>query len=263
MCALPATTASGRTSARATTPSPKGIVEALVGYAKSDLVVPEGLAGADLARANEAAGAWCDEVNGRRHSETCAVPAERAGGRAAAPAARCPSLRPSFGQGSSRKVDRLSCVRFGSARYSVPTKLIGRSRRGPGRWGPRSASLHFGEVVATHDLVAPGEASVKDEHYGGPAPPAAAPAPPAHGGRKSHLRPGRSGRSLHQGGGRRRGDQARQPSWRSWPAWRPPTAREALVAALARAVEFSRYKAADVRSILAAGTGLPRPAGTR
>jgi Mu transposase-like protein len=24
-----------------------------------------------------------------------------------------------------RKVDRLSCVRFGSARYSVPTRLIG------------------------------------------------------------------------------------------------------------------------------------------
>ena len=31
--------------------------------------------------------------------------------------------------------------------------------------------------------------------------------------------------------------------------------RDALVAALARAVEFSRYKAADVRSILAAGQG--------
>jgi hypothetical protein len=31
------------------------------------------------------------------------------------------------------------------------------------------------------------------------------------------------------------------------------------VAALTRAVEFSRYKAADVRSILAAGKGAPRP----
>ena len=27
--------------------------------------------------------------------------------------------------------------------------------------------LHLGEAVVTHELAAPGEASVKDEHYGG------------------------------------------------------------------------------------------------
>jgi hypothetical protein len=32
-----------------------------------------------------------------------------------------------------------------------------------------------------------------------------------------------------------------------------------VLAALARAVQFGRFRAADVRSILAAGTGLPRP----
>ena len=32
-----------------------------------------------------------------------------------------------------------------------------------------------------------------------------------------------------------------------------------LVAALERAVAFGRFRAADVRSILAAGTGVPRP----
>ena len=39
--------------------------------------------------------------------------------------------------------------------------------------------------------------------------------------------------------------------------------RGALLAALERAVEFGRWRAADVRSILAAGTGvpIPRPAG--
>ncbi len=36
--------------------------------------------------------------------------------------------------------------------------------------------------------------------------------------------------------------------------------REALIAALERAVEFGRFRAHDVRSILAAGTGVPRPA---
>ena len=34
---------------------------------------------------------------------------------------------------------------------------------------------------------------------------------------------------------------------------------EAMIAALERAVAFGRWKAADVRSILAAGTGLPQP----
>jgi hypothetical protein len=34
---------------------------------------------------------------------------------------------------------------------------------------------------------------------------------------------------------------------------------EALVAALERAVAFSRWRASDVRSILAAGAGAPRP----
>jgi hypothetical protein len=36
---------------------------------------------------------------------------------------------------------------------------------------------------------------------------------------------------------------------------------EPLVAALARAVEFGRFRAADVRSILAVGAGVPRPRG--
>lgn len=37
-----------------------------------------------------------------------------------------PSLRPEAGgKPASRKVDKLSCVRFGSARYSVPSRLIG------------------------------------------------------------------------------------------------------------------------------------------
>ena len=35
--------------------------------------------------------------------------------------------------------------------------------------------------------------------------------------------------------------------------------RTALVAAIERAVEFGRFRAHDVRSILAAGTGVPRP----
>ena len=37
-----------------------------------------------------------------------------------------PSLRPEIGvKVITRKVDKLSCIRFGSARYSVPCRLIG------------------------------------------------------------------------------------------------------------------------------------------
>ncbi len=40
--------------------------------------------------------------------------------------ARLPSLRPEIGAPSmTRKVDRLSSIRYGSARYSMPTRLIG------------------------------------------------------------------------------------------------------------------------------------------
>ena len=79
----------------------------------------------DVAAANAAAAAWCAEVNAAVHSEICAVPAERLviERELLAP---LPSLRASIGAASvTRKVDRLSCVRFGSARYSVPTRLIG------------------------------------------------------------------------------------------------------------------------------------------
>ena len=57
-------------------PESKGIVENLVGYAKSDLMVPQAPFG-DLAVANAQAAAWCAEVNGVIHSEICAVQAER------------------------------------------------------------------------------------------------------------------------------------------------------------------------------------------
>jgi len=70
-----------------------------------------------------------------------------------------PSLRASFGKMVIRKVDRLSCVRFGSARCSVPVRLIGtqvRLRADDGRM--LAIMTGAGEVVAEHTLVAPGGA---------------------------------------------------------------------------------------------------------
>jgi transposase len=54
-------------------PQSKGMVENLVGYAKSDLMVPQ-LPFDDLWTANEAAEVWCGEVNAVQHSEIVAVP---------------------------------------------------------------------------------------------------------------------------------------------------------------------------------------------
>ena len=151
-------------------PQSKGIVENLVGYAKRDLVVPQAPF-TDLTAANEAARQWCAEVNAVAHSEICAVPAERLEAERGLLTA-LPSLRPAIGRpGVTRKVDRLSCVRFGSARYSVPVRLIG-AQVAVAESGGRLlvTDTGTGEVVASHALVAPGEASVLDEHYGGPRP---------------------------------------------------------------------------------------------
>ena len=150
-------------------PESKGIVERLVGYAKADLMVPQAPF-AGLAAANTAAAAWCAEVNAAVHSEICAVPAERLVTEREL-LVPLPSLRASTGRHVIRKVDRLSCVRFGSARYSVPVRLIGENvtlRTDDGRLLVIMTAA--GQVAAEHVLVAPGEASVRDEHYGGPRP---------------------------------------------------------------------------------------------
>ncbi len=101
-------------------------MEHLVDYAKRDLMVPR-QPFADLAVANVAAAEWCVEINAAQHAEIAAVPADRL--ETERPLLRSlPSLRLEIGsRPTTRKVDKLSCVRFGSARYSVPCRLIGQT----------------------------------------------------------------------------------------------------------------------------------------
>ena len=148
-------------------PASKGIVENLVGYVKSDLMIPEELDVSDLAGANAKGVAWCAEVNAEVHSEIAAVPAERLVAEREL-LGDLPSLRARIGKVVLRKVDRLSCVRFGSARYSVPISHIGRQVELVVANGTVTA-VFLGEIIATHDLVAPGETAVCDDHYGGAA----------------------------------------------------------------------------------------------
>lgn len=107
-------------------PESKGIVESLVGYAQRDMVVPlftdAQLAGrpVTLAEANTAARAWMGQVNAAVHSDIHAVPDERLTVERQVLAA-LPSLRLEIGPPPvTRRVDRLSCVRFASAATRCP-----------------------------------------------------------------------------------------------------------------------------------------------
>jgi transposase len=240
-------------------PASKGIVENLVGYAKSDLVVPAEPEVERLDEANVDGRVWCDEVNAQVHSEICAVPAERLVTEREL-LAPLPTLRPRIGRVTLRKVDRLSCVRIGSARYSVPVRLIGHTVEVIALDG-RVKVLDADEIVADHTLVAPGEASVQDDHYGGARPDrplrSVRPRTPAE---KAFCALGAVAEAFLKGaaaaGVTKLGVELDELA-----GLEAAHGRVALVAALERAVAFGRWRAGDVRSILAAGTGTPRPTG--
>jgi transposase len=238
-------------------PESKGIVEHLVGYAKRDLLVPQAPF-VHLAAANDAARAWCAEVNSQRHSEIAAVPAERLAVEREL-LGPLPSLRLRIGTVTTRKVDRLSCVRFGSARYSVPTRLIGHTvelRNSGGRL--LVVETPTGEIVADHALVAPGEVSVADEHYGGPRPAPRRAVRPRTVVEKAFCALGPIAEAFITGAAAA-GHTRLGPELEQLAALQAAHGRDALLAALERAVTFGRWRAADVRSILDAGAGTPQP----
>jgi transposase len=147
-------------------PESKGKVEALVRFTKSDLIPYEGFGSLD--EANQAGAAWCREVNGEMHYETRARPVERL--ELERPLLRgLPAARPAAAWGEERKVDRLATVRFCSARYSVPHRLVGETVQVTAT-DRDVVVMHRGVPVAQHELLAPGEASITDAHYPTPAP---------------------------------------------------------------------------------------------
>ena len=239
-------------------PESKGVVEALVGYAQRDLIVPAVAAGGwpDLGAANAAARAWCAEVNARVHTEIMAVPVERL----AIERERLrplPSLRPAVREGVVRKVDRLATVRFGAARYSVPHALVGTEvtiaaiagevviRRGPAE-------------VARHRVVGPGEVALADEHYGGARARPSRAVRPRTPGEVAFLGLGPSAEAFLRAAAAA-GTARLEAELREIAVLVDAWGREALVKALDRATRFRRFKAADVRAILVAGAGVPTP----
>jgi hypothetical protein len=154
-------------------------------------------------------------------------------------------------------VDRLSCVRFGSARYSVPNALIGHEVAVATTQG-RLEIFEGDELVASHLVVAPGEVSLSDDHYGGPrsAPRRALRAKTAS--EKAFLSLGPIAESFVKGAAAS-GMTALAGDLSELVAMRAAHGDAALVAALERAVAFGRFRAHDVRSILAAGKGVAQP----
>jgi len=235
-------------------PESKGVVEHLVGYAKADLVVGSGPF-SSLDAANEAARTWCVEVNGRVHSEIAAVPDARLATerRLLRP---LPSLRPATGAVHVRKVDHLRTVRFASARYSVPGAFIGRRVEvvvGAGEIAIR----HAGTDIARHRLVGPGEVSLVDAHYGRPARPPIRAVRPRTPAELRFLALGPIAEAFLRGAAA--AGATRLPAELEEIAdLERAHGRDVLLAALERALAYRRFRASDVRSILAAGAGVAR-----
>jgi len=250
-------------------PQSKGIVENLVGYAKRDLMTPllAGLApgpdGWDLDAVNAAASAWCAEVNGVRHSEIAAVPAARLAQVELPLLAGLPSLLPAGllgGRRELRKVDKLSCVRFGSARYSVPKQLLGSTVEVLGTAsGVTILAPGTGEVLAEHPLMALGEASVLDEHYGRSrsSTPARKVTPRTAAEREFCALGPIAEQWLRQAAAS--GNTRLGPELEELAALQAAHGQNALVTALERVIQFGRWRADGVRSILAAGLGVAHP----
>jgi hypothetical protein len=238
-------------------PESKGIVENLVGYAQRDLVLPTDLD--DLAVLNDVCRDWCVEVNARQHSEICAVPNDRLIEEQALLRA-LPMLRPRIGRSDLRKVDKLSTIRVASARYSVPHTLVGSTVEAV-TFDARVRIYDLdGELVADHVQLAPGEAAVLDEHYPTPRKPASRGPRARTDAERAFLALGEPAEAFIRQGAAAGSTMLPKEIIEIVTDLLPAHGPDAVAHAVARAARFGRFKAADVRSILAIGTALPEPA---
>jgi len=221
------------------------------------LVVPvEGFATPE--EGNQAAREWDLEVNSRIHSEIQARPLARLDEERKL-LRPLPSLRPPLRQGEVRKVDRHQTVRFGSARYALPSHLVGH-RVEVRAEGSQAVIEQDHEEVVRYSLVGPGEASILDEHYPGHQRQPARGVRPRTASEVSLLGLGPSAEvflraAAAAGTSRLAGELAEIVTLEA--SWGPA----ALVEALERATRFRRFWAEDLRAVMAAGPGVPNPTG--
>ena len=204
--------------------------------------------------ANTAAAHWCAAVNGHVHSETAAIPIERlvVERRSLQP---LPSLRPPLRLGEVRTVDRTGMVRFASGRYAVPSALVGQPVEIRAEDGSVLITQRGTEVVR-HALVAPGEVA-----WGPYAEQARRPVRgvrPRTAAELAFLSLGPVAERFLRAAaaaGTPRLERELAEIVALEAAWGQPV----LLQALERATRFRRFKATDVRAILAQRNGLPRP----
>ena len=225
-------------------PESKGKVEATVRFAKSDLIPPEGFGSLD--EANEAGREWCSRVNSEPHSETKRAPAElleRERGLLRA----LPAARPPLACGEQRKVDRLATIRFASARYSVPHRLVGETVEALAT-DRELIVTHRGVPVAEHALLGPGGVSVCDEHYPTPAPTGLRPLRPRTAAERAFLELGEEAEAYLRAGAAAGASRLHE---RIDEALAIATSRGAgsARAALERADRFGRFARGDLEAI--------------
>jgi len=242
-------------TAAAADPESKGKVEALVKYVKAN-VPTEGFVSLDAA--NRWARTWCEEANALVHGETCAVPRERFA--VEQPLLRAVRERPAAATGEQRRVDKCSTVRVASARYSVPSRLVG-------EWvtvsveGEEVRVHHDGAEVALHRLQPPGGASIDDDHYPTPPPTGLRALRPVTATERTFVALGPSAEAFLRAAAA--AGASRLPRLLDDVLQLVRSHGEAaVVRALERAVLFGRFSADDLRSILAAGAAVPPPRAT-
>jgi len=114
------------------------------------------------------------------------------------------------------------------------------------------------EMVAEHLLVAPGEVSIHDDHYGGPRPAPQRAVRPKTLAERAFCALGPTAEAFITGAAAA-GNTRLGPELAELNTLAAAHGQQPFLDALARAVAFGRWRAADVRSILAAGTGTPQP----
>jgi len=213
----------------------------------------------DLTVMNQAAAVWCIEVNAAVHSETCAVPDERL--LVERDVLRgLPMLRPRIGRVEIRKVDKLSTVRVASVRYSVPSRLLGRHVEVVTHDGRVRIYGPDGDVVAEHVQLAAGEASVLDEHYPTPRKPASRGPRPRSAAEREFLAMGEPAETFIRQGAAAGVATLSKEIIEIVTDLIPSHGEDAVAKAVGRAARFGRFRAGDVRSILAIGPALQEPA---
>jgi len=168
-----------------------------------------------------------------------------------------PSLRATIGEIVTRKVDKLRCVRFGSARYSVPNDHVGRDVSLRIKDGVIQL-VFLGEIVAEHLIASPGETSIDDDHYGGARPMPRRLVRPGSAAEKRFCALGPAADAFINGAAAQ-GITGLARDLEELSQLEAIHGREPVVAALERAVALGRFRSADVVTILNPGVGVPRP----